>query len=166
MSRKLAIIRHAKSTWDYSTISDFDRPLKEIGITTSIAVAKKLTIKKIFPSLIMSSPACRAVHTALIIAREMHYPVENILLNSSLYSDTEEEILNLIKLTNDRFQNLFIFGHNPTFTYLSNFFLKQEIENIPTAGVVLIDFNVSNWVDISKKSVESETFIFPKKSNS
>ncbi len=162
MSHKLAIIRHAKSTWDYGNISDFDRPLKESGITNAIGIAKKLTLKKIFPSLIISSPANRAIHTALILAREMHYPAENIKISSSLYSDSEEEILKLIKSTDDNIQTLFIFGHNPTFTYLSNYFLKEEIENIPTSGVVLLDFNVTSWADISKKTVEAEYFIFPK----
>jgi len=166
MSRKLAIIRHAKSTWEYGSVSDFDRPLKESGITNSIVIAKKLIAKKILPSLIISSPANRAIHTALIFAREMQYPVENVQLNSILYSDTEDVILNIIKSTDERYQNLFLFGHNPTFTYLSNLFLKQELENIPTAGVVLIDFNILSWTEISKKTVESELFIFPNKLNS
>jgi phosphohistidine phosphatase len=163
MTLKLAIIRHAKSTWDYGTISDFDRPLKESGIINGIEIAKKLITKKIVPSLLISSPAIRAIHTALIIAREMNYPCENISINQSLYTDSEEIILKLIKSTDERFHNLFIFGHNPTFTYLSNYFLKQEIENIPTAGVVLLDFNVSDWSEISKKTAVSEMFIFPNK---
>ncbi len=162
MSLKLAIIRHAKASWDYSTISDFDRPLKESGIMHTIEIAKKLTAKKISPSLIISSPAIRAIHTALIIARELNYPCENIEINSSMYSDSEEVILKLIKSTDEHFHNLFIFGHNPTFTYLSNQFLKQEIDNIPTAGAVIIDFDVSGWEDISKKTAVSEMFIFPK----
>ena len=166
MSRKLVIIRHAKSTWDYGAVSDFDRPLKEIGIVNSIAIAQKLIEKKINPSLIITSPANRAIHTALIIAREMHYPVENIRINSSLYSDTEEEILKLIKTSDDQYDTIFLFGHNPTFTYLANHFLKQELENIPTAGVVLIDFNATSWSSISKKSVNAELFLFPKKLNS
>ena len=165
MSRILAIVRHGKSTWEYGAINDFDRPLKESGISNTIAVAQKLLEKKYFPSMMVSSPANRALHTAMILAREMQYPTENVRINTSLYTETEDEVLDLIKLTDDIYQTLFIFGHNPTFTYLANHFLNHKIENLPTSGVALFEFSCDQWADISRKTVTRELCIFPKKIN-
>lgn len=165
MSRILAIVRHGKSTWEYGEINDFDRPLKESGIKNTIAIAQKLLEKKYSPSLMVSSPANRALHTALILAREMQYPAENVRINTSLYTETEEEVLDLIKLTDDIYPSLYIFGHNPTFTYLANHFLKHKIENLPTSGVALFEFSTDHWADISRKTLVREVCLFPKNIN-
>ena len=56
-----------------------------------------------------------------------------------------------------------IFGHNPEFTNLANIFVKNTIDNISTAGIVSLVFDIDNWKDISKKKLVSELFDFPKK---
>lgn len=165
MSKILAIVRHGKSTWEYGSIADFDRPLRESGIKNTIAVAHNLMEKKYIPSLIISSPANRALHTAMIMARELHYPSEKVRIDNCLYTETEEDVLALIKNTDNSIQSLFIFGHNPTFSYLSNHFLKNEIENLPTSGVALFEFSNEKWADISRKTVIRELCIFPRNIN-
>ena len=165
MPKILGIVRHGKSTWEYGPVNDFDRPLKESGINNTIAIAQKLLEKKYSPSLMISSPANRALHTAMILAREMHFPAENVRINTSLYTETEDEVMDLIKLTDDIYPSLFIFGHNPTFTYLANHFLNHKIENLPTSGVALFEFSVEHWSDISRKTVVRELCIFPKNIN-
>ncbi|MDP4210331.1 MAG: histidine phosphatase family protein [Bacteroidota bacterium] len=163
MSKTLVIIRHAKSTWEYGPIADLDRPLKEIGISNTFIVSQKLKEQGIAPDLIISSPAIRALHTALIVARELRYPCEKIRIDQELYSESEDEILDMVKTTNDNVNILFIFGHNPGFTFLSNRFLKNRIDNLPTSGVALIQFNVTHWADISSKNTHSDMCFFAKK---
>ena len=162
MAKTLAIMRHGKSSWDYGDISDFDRPLKESGISNTQAIAQKIKGRGIKPDMIVSSPANRALHTALITARELLYPLENVVINPVLYGESEDEVLNMIKHTNDRYHHLFIFGHNPVFTDLSNLFLKQQIDNLPTSGVVILNFETEQWMGISGKVLKSEFLLFPK----
>ncbi len=162
MTKKLIIIRHAKSTWAYGSISDMDRPLKEIGIDNTILVSQKIRERKIAPDLIASSPAVRAYSTAMIVARELRYPFENIKIDSTIYGDSLDDILEIIRATDNRVGNLFIFGHNQVFTDLPNRFLKEQIDNLPTSGAVILEFDTENWVDISKRNVISEACIFPK----
>jgi phosphohistidine phosphatase len=162
MPKLLVIFRHGKSTWDYEGISDFDRPLKEVGIVNTQAVAQKLKEKGVVPMLILSSPANRALHTATIVARELYYPVEKIVIDSTLYGESESEILDLIKTTNDQYNSLFIFGHNPVFTELPNRFLKQPIDNLPTSGAAVLQFETSFWNEISKKILKEEYIFMPK----
>jgi len=163
MSKILVIIRHGKSTWEYGPILDLDRPLKEIGISKTLEASQQLKKQNIDPDMIISSPAIRALHTALIVARELEYPSDKIRIDDNLYAESEEGILEFIKTTSDSINCLFIFGHNPKFTFLANHFLKQPIDNLPTSGVILLKFNALHWNEISKKTVQAEVSIFPGK---
>jgi phosphohistidine phosphatase len=164
MQKTLGIFRHGKSTWDYN-VSDLDRPLKETGVNKTIDIAQKIRKQNITPELIISSPAIRALHTAIIIARELKYPYGKIVINPVIYSDMEKDILQLIKNTDDTINCLFIFGHNPVFTDLSNLYLKKHIENLPTSGAIVLKFDVTHWGEISNKSVQEEQVFFPEKDN-
>jgi phosphohistidine phosphatase len=56
--------------------------------------------------------------------------------------------------------NVFIFGHNNALTAVVNAKGDQFIENIPTCGVVKINFKTNNWSDCSDGVVEYK--LFPK----
>ena len=162
MSKTLVIVRHGKSTWDYGGVPDFDRPLKESGIFNTQAIAQKIKEYGIMPDFIVSSPAIRALHTALITAGALLFPLEKIVINTGIYGGTRDEILEIVTNTDNQFNNLFIFGHNPVFTDLPNLFLKHQIDNLPTSGAVIFEFETSSWKDISKKSVKTEIIFSPK----
>jgi Phosphohistidine phosphatase SixA len=162
MTKTLVVIRHGKSTWEYEGISDYDRPLKEVGIFNTIAISQKLRGGGISPDLIISSPANRALHTAMIVARELHYPLNKVSISPALYSEIDNDVLQFIKAIDNQYNCVFIFGHNPVFTDIPNMFLRKTIDNLPTSGVVVLEFDCSNWNDISKKSIKSESLIFPK----
>jgi phosphohistidine phosphatase len=164
MLKTLVILRHGKSTWDYGTVADWDRPLKEIGITNTQIVSQKLMEQGIVPELIMSSHAIRALHTALIVAGEFRYPVEKVIINPIFYGESEDEILQIVKSVDNQYNSLFIVGHNPVFTMLTNRFLKKTIDNLPTSGAAALSFEISSWNEISKKNVKSEFTFFSKNS--
>jgi phosphohistidine phosphatase len=165
MPKTLVVIRHGKSTWDYEHISDIDRPLKESGIINTLAIAQKLKENNIIPQLILSSHAVRALHTATIVARQLNYSEEYIRINPLIYSAEINDLLQLIKETDDAYKTLFIFGHNPTFTMLANLFLKKQIPELPTSGTVIFDFNCQSWKEISIENKISEVSLFPKSLN-
>lgn len=162
MTKTLVIIRHGKSTWDYEGVADYDRPLKEIGIFNTVNIARKIREYDINPDLMVSSPANRALHTAMIVAREARYPFEKMVINPILYGESDTEVLTMIKETDNVYNSLFIFGHNPVFTSLPNLFLKKRIDNLPTSGAAILQFEASAWNDISKKNVKQELVFFPK----
>jgi phosphohistidine phosphatase len=162
MLKTLVIIRHGKSTWDYGGVPDYDRPLKDTGIFNTYAIGKKIKEQGITPDMIVSSPANRALHTAFIVARELLYPLEKIEINHVLYDESGDEILEMVKDTSDQYNSLFIFGHNPVFTELPNLFLKQQIDNLPTSGAVILKFETAQWNGISKKVLKSEMVLSPK----
>ncbi|HUW05861.1 MAG TPA: histidine phosphatase family protein [Williamwhitmania sp.] len=161
--KQLILVRHGKASVSEEAFEDVDRPLKLRGIKDSLAIAKTLKEKNITPTQIISSHAARACHTATIFAECLHYPLESLSLTSKLYSANLKDILDLIHQTEDKISVLLLVGHNPTFTYATNEFLKDPIYDLPTAGVAILNFSAEGWQSISRKSLSSSEFVFPKK---
>ena len=42
-----------------------------------------------------------------------------------------------------------VFGHNYAFTNLVNQLGNKYIENVPTSGMVKIDFEIEHWKDLA-----------------
>lgn len=71
--KTLYIVRHAKSSWEYSGIEDIDRPLKKRGIKDAHLMSKFLTKKIEKPDAFITSSANRALHTAVIFLRKLWF---------------------------------------------------------------------------------------------
>jgi phosphohistidine phosphatase len=160
--KTLHIVRHGKSSWDLPGVSDFDRPLLEKGISNSYTLAQRLCDKYGKTDLIITSPANRALHTAIILARVSKIDLKNIQINENLYDCETSTVIDIIEETNSDIKNLIIVGHNPSFTNLANLYLPDYIDNIPTSGIVTLRFNTKKWSIIDIAPVFSE-IDFPKK---
>lgn len=66
--KTLYLIRHAKSSWNIPSLSDIDRPLNERGYNDAHIMSNRLCKPK-NSTVIITSPAIRALSTALIFAR-------------------------------------------------------------------------------------------------
>ena len=163
--KELLIVRHGKSDWSDEELEDVDRPLKLRGVNDVYNMAKKLANKNIIPEYVISSPANRALNTAIIFMRVLNIPYKNITISNYLYFSPINEILKEIYKINNNVSSIMLFGHNPTFTNFANIFVKNQIDNIPTSGVVVLHFNVKKWDAIDKNNLCEEYFDFPKKNN-
>ncbi len=81
----------------------------------------KLFLKKEdSPGLIISSPAFRALETALIFAGEAGSDYDKIVLSSDLYFNTNLlKLLKTISAVSDDVKTITLFGHNPSFSDMS-----------------------------------------------
>jgi len=157
----LHVVRHAKSSWDFDGTADIDRTLKEKGIRNAYAVSRKMKLTSLVPEKLLTSPANRALHTAVIFARVFEYPLSKLEISQSLYESSAGSITDMIKALDDSIQSVMIFGHNPDFTELVNSFIKNPINNLPTSGAVTLEFNVARWRDISRGNIVKEVMNFP-----
>jgi phosphohistidine phosphatase len=160
--KTLYLIRHAKSGWKDYALSDIDRPLNKRGKRDSPVMGKRLKAKQVLPDSIISSPAVRAFTTAKAISTEIGFDTEKIIVDKNLYECNSEGIIDVIKQTEITVDSLFVFGHNPEFTHLADFFTNEKIPNIPTCGIFCINFEVFDWIEISPKNAEFVFFDFPK----
>jgi phosphohistidine phosphatase len=161
--KTIFFVRHAKAIEPLMGIDDFDRPLMDRGIKNAHQMGQLLHRQQIKPQLIVSSPAARAISTAIIMSKELNYPYSKIVLEEKLYESSVNEYLQVIKKTNDTVQTLFLFAHNPTVTDACNTFIDNFIDDIPTTGVVGISFNVSEWQKIKEVKGTLILVDFPKK---
>ncbi len=161
--RVLHVVRHAKSSWDYNGTADIDRTLKTKGIRNAYEMARRLKLSQQVPQKIITSPANRALHTAVIFARVLGYPLSTLEISNVLYESSAEKILEMIRKSDDSLQSVMICGHNPDFTDLVNHFLKVPVDNIPTSGSVTLTFNIASWKEIDRKNMEKHLFNFPEK---
>lgn len=161
--KKLYVVRHGKSSWDYPGIGDIDRPLIERGISSSYRMAREFFGKNPPPDIIFTSPAIRALHTATIFSRTLEMPSGLVRIENVLYMHSDDDLLAFLYALDDSLHSVMIFGHNPGFTDLANRFLTDKIDNLPTSGLVSLTFRTGSWKDIGKNTLHTEDFDYPKK---
>ncbi len=162
--KKLYLIRHAKSSWDDPGLKDHDRPLNKRGKNDAPLMAKVLNKKGVAPDIIYSSTAVRALEFAKIIAEELGYKKKNIAASKDIYMAGENEMLNIIKQTDDKDETVFLVGHNPDITQFANSLCNNNnIDNIPTSGIFCIEFEADSWQEIDYGKGKFKSFDYPKK---
>lgn len=153
------LVRHGKSSWEYN-VSDRDRPLMERGIKDVNKVAKEFSSNSIHIDAAYSSPANRALHTAMIFLRTINFPFTKFELSNELYDFSGEDVYRFLKgLNNDQY-TVIIFGHNEAFTHIANSLGNMYIDNVPTSGLVQLKFDTNDWSAVTK-GITVQT-LFPK----
>ena len=161
--KTLYLVRHAKSSWKYPDLDDFERPLNKRGRKNAPLMGKILKKLKVVPDLIISSPANRAAMTARIIAAKINYPPENIQYSESIYEFSENALIQVVKLLDDEVIQAMVVGHNPALNGLANYIGDQPISNIPTAGIYCLELDITSWTKIGENCGKLKFFEYPKK---
>lgn len=158
----LTLVRHAKSSWKDTSLTDRDRPLNKRGKRDAPEMGRRIAAAGIRPSLIVSSPATRAWTTAKVIANEIGYPREFLQRDNALYLASVNGILDVIASQDVGFNSLMLVGHNPGFTDLANYLVPGLTNNVPTAGVISIELDTDEWTLYDKPDTELLLYDFPK----
>lgn len=155
--KKLILIRHAKSSWE-TPLKDIDRPLSTRGIFDAHLISNKILeyLPKSF--IVWSSYAKRAKETATIISQNLNIPLDTIIYKQDLYTFDEYDLEKAIKNCENKFDNLILFGHNGAITNFVNKFGDIFIDNVPTSGVVSMEFNEDDWTKIKKGRTKKTIF--------
>ncbi len=161
--KTLTILRHAKSSWKDSSLSDHDRPLNKRGEGDAPVMGARVQQAGIRPSLILCSPAVRAWTTAKLIAQEISYPNEFLQRDERLYLADMQRIIDLLCEQDLGFNSIMIVGHNPGFTDFANYLVPGLTNNIPTCGVVSVIIDTDDWNLKADKNAELVTYDYPKK---
>jgi phosphohistidine phosphatase len=148
--KKLIIMRHGKSSWDHPELKDHLRPLNQRGVNNAISVAAKLTEMEVMPDAIVSSPAIRALDTAIIVATGLGYALNEIATEGDIYEASVNDLLKVLSRLDDELETVMIFGHNPGFTSLVNLLQPETLFNLPTAGVFGIELPIHSWKEVSQ----------------
>lgn len=156
--RKIYFIRHAKSNWKKPYNSDFERGLNERGKEDSLKMAHRLKSFNIMPDIVISSPAKRAKKTAVRMGKVLGF--KDIIFEMDLYESNCESYFKIIKKVDEKYKNIFIYGHNFTITQVCERLTKAMIGNMPTCSVVCVGFE--NFNELKNQNGKLLFFDYPK----
>ena len=150
--KELIILRHAKSNRTYS-VDDINRPLSPEGIERIKKVSHQKEDFFTKADIIISSPAIRALHTAMIIIHELNLPLEQLKIDKQLYTFSGFSVIDYVYTLDDRWNKVILVGHNPAFTEVINHFSDAGTNHLRTAGCVQITFDGDQWSNLYKGEV-------------
>ena len=160
--KELLLVRHAKSSWDDPYLDDHDRPLNDRGLRNAPEMGKRLQEWSIRPDVWISSTALRAITTAEILAEQVGFHPDQIQRTKDLYHASATELQEFIAGLDDAIGSAILFGHNPGMTSLVANLYGLPIDNVPTCGVVHLQFNENTWSAVSSAPPARAYFDFPK----
>ncbi len=164
--KRLYLIRHAKSSWSNPHLSDFKRPLNKRGKVNGPEMADRLAARGIRPDIIVSSPAKRAKKTARFMAAGVEYNRNDIIYKKELYLGYLSRYLDIIGTFFKRSNTLFLVGHNHTITDLANYLTGESLANVPTCGIVAVEFARKKGFSKKRAAGKMLFFDYPKKDSS
>ena len=146
--KKLIIIRHAKSSWDYN-VEDLKRPLSNRGCSDSQLMSGIFNNLDIKVEAIFSSHSKRTLQTAQIFYDNLIDSANlKIILSPNLYDFSGNNVDGFIKRMNNKLNNVMIFTHNNSCNKLIFDYGRILNLHVPTCGILIFDFDVYLWSEI------------------
>jgi phosphohistidine phosphatase len=171
--RRLMLLRHAKTEPDAPGGRDEDRRLDQRGHRDAAEIGGWIRRHPPFPSHVFVSHAVRALQTWEIAWEAMKetVPAPQVSLTPELYGADVAQLLEIIRNASvSDPHRLLLVGHNPGMHELA-FALAGSgdaagrealADNLPTSGLVILDFDIDDWNDIGLRRGRLELFVSPK----
>ena len=96
----------------------------------------------------------------MIFLRNLDIPFTNFEVREALYDFSGESLETFIYGLDNSLDKVMVFGHNNAFTYVANSLGNTYIDNVPTAGLVHLQFDADDWGSITKGT--TVLTLFPK----
>jgi len=146
--KSLIIVRHCKSSWADLSLSDFDRPLNKRGNIDGELMSNYLREKEKKIDKLILSTSKRTRLTSKYFTEKIHF--DSISYLDELYHASYSDIINIISKVENNFNSIMVIGHNPGLTELINQYTIMNIYNLPTTGVVKVEFKGDKWERITE----------------
>ncbi len=172
--RRLMLLRHAKTESDAPSGRDKDRRLDERGRKDAAEIGVWIAHHPPFPDCVLVSPAIRAKQTWDVAWEAMKDRMDEprVELVPELYGADPSELLEVIRTATIPAdpKRLMLVGHNPGMHELALMLVgsgdkaarKALEDNLPTSGLVIFDFKIHDWGDVSFRRGHLALFVSPK----
>jgi phosphohistidine phosphatase len=169
--RRLLLLRHAKTEMDAPSGKDFDRRLDDRGRLDATMMGGCLGKHPPLPDLVCVSTAVRARQTWDLVAAAMPGAKPVVADLDELYGAGPAELLAVIRgAAVEDPKHLMLVGHNPGLHEMALSLIgggdadgqKAIADNLPTGGIVVIDFAIDDWNDVAFRGGQLVTFVSPK----
>jgi phosphohistidine phosphatase len=143
--KTLLLLRHAKSSWCDSQLTDFDRPLAKRGKHDAPLIGSLLAERGVLPDLVLCSPAKRAAATMELVSRAAAITGESLVFDRRLYEADCDSLLRIVHELDDCYCRVMLCGHNPGLAEFCDFLLPETLDSLPTCALVVMTFPVDHW---------------------
>lgn len=162
MTRRLILIRHAKSSWDDPRLADHDRVLNSRGIRACADMGRWLAERGYQPGEALVSSAARTQETWYRLSAALA-PV-TVRTETRLYHADPETMLKVLRSATAPV--VAMVGHNPGIAEFAARLLRlapddSEFRRYPTAATLIADFPVDDWASLIPASGTVVEFVTP-----
>jgi phosphohistidine phosphatase len=144
-------MRHAKSSWDQTDLSDHDRPLAPRGRKAAKRMGSYMKDKGFEPSIVLCSSAVRARQTWELAAPSFSERT-TLEVEQELYGAGDEELVARLRRLPPGASSVLLIGHN----------LGAVRKKFPTAALAVLDAPIEDWEGLRRGSAELTDFVTPK----
>jgi len=167
-TKRLFILRHAKSSWDDPGLDDHERPLAPRGQRACKVVAKHLRTNAIEPELVLCSSARRTRETLAGVGPAGEYVIE-----SELYSASPGDLVDRLRRVPEEISSVMLIGHNPSMQMLALRLARRDDDaaaratlerKFPTGALATLTFECG-WSELGPGSARLAEFLTPRELN-
>lgn len=128
-------------------MADFDRPLNHRGLAAAPFMGGVMVRKEIQPDVIISSPANRAMQTAILV-KEASGSNSPLQYDERIYEASPQNLRSVASQIPDDFASALLVGHNPGMEGFIHY-LTGRLEPMPTAALAVIELDIDSWLDLT-----------------
>ena len=155
--KKLLLLRHAKSSWEDTSLPDFERPLNERGLRAAPLVGEFMRKQRLRPDMVLCSPAKRTRETIALVLETAGITTE-LRYDERIYEASVMRLLEIVSQIDDDKMEVMLVGHNPGMENLLER-LTGETERMPTAALALITLNAEKWSEAEAQGGRLERLV-------
>lgn len=167
----LHLLRHAKSDWDDTALSDHERPLNKRGIAAAKAMGRHLAAEDFQIDLIFCSTAERARATLQRLGRNLRRIPTTF--HDELYLVSPQDVLTFIRRMPENAQSIMLVGHNPTTHDIALSLIARAApgrrrdlaelkDKYPTGALCTIRFPAAHWRQVAPGTGTLVRFLRPR----
>lgn len=160
--KTIIINRHAKSDWADEGMADFDRPLNKRGERDAPEMARRLKERGIKVDKVVSSSARRAITTCRHFCDVMGWDFDKVVQKREIYENGMRTVQETASSLSPDINTVMFFGHNPDFSQLVTWYSGRQFGNLPTCGIVCIDFDTDDWAETKDMNGDIRFIDYPK----
>ena len=166
--RTLMLLRHAKAVPADGKVRDHDRPLASRGQKDAPKIGAYMARHQLLPDRALVSPSRRTRETWELLGPALGKRTR-ATYEQRLFDASPKTILDLIQETGTAGATLLVIGHNPSLHRAAVGLIatgdldarEQLRENLPTSGLVIIEFPFDDWRKLHAQAGRLSHFVTP-----
>ncbi len=163
--KHILLLRHAKSSWDDSSLDDFDRPLAKRGRKDAPRMGSFVKKAGYTPEHIFSSTAKRARQTTALFCEQAGIDDEATEWTDDFYYGSSFDYLEAIQQCPEGAESVMLVGHNPKMEEAASLLCsdnKSYTVRMPTAALVCLEHPAVKWNQVREGTARIKWMVIPK----